>query len=275
MMAIRPKHDVCYVDHWGVGRLGGWPPSVQGAVLMAESEAACAAILSASAPPPDCGGEMPVAPARGPMQSFQPREMVRTDAGNFVSRNAGYRGRRAARVSDAFDLMTLAAWKAHCRVADKAARAGRAAPAFVPPFTHGQVYVARGYAALSERCEAAGVKCSSLEALRAARSGGGDREEAMLADFQLLRAFHARIGTGLAKEVRRHRPSATGGPRHAIRVRDLVDQVCLGGMTLSEVLARHGWRSKNENVRQGLQAALCAALDRMQGYDLAHPQDVG
>lgn len=250
---------------------------------------AVAGIFKRAEPPVSCGPDIIAAPARGPMQVFVPREMVVTDAGNLVSRRAGYMGRDGARVADAFDLMTMNALKAHPKTVaakrrdyDKRAvyplpkgrkRRPFVEPAFVPPFTHGQVAAARDYAALSERCASSGLSCSSLEAVKAG-SGGGDREEAMLADFQRLRMLQRRIGDGLAKEVRRHRPSATGGRRSAIRVRTLVDQVCLGGLTLDEVLRANGWGKCDGRVRADLRSALCGALDRMQGYDLNRPQNV-
>lgn len=249
-----------------------------------------AALKARAQPPVSCGPEIPVAPARGPMQVFVPREMVVTDAGNLVARRSGYKGRDGARVADAFDLMTMNALKAHPKAValarrdyDRRSRELRAQgreprpfvePVFVPPFTHGQVSAARDYAALTERCQSSGLACSSLEALRAG-SHGGDREAAIFRDFARLKALHRRIGDGLAKEVRRHRPSATGGSRSAIRVRTLVDQVCIGGMTLDRVLRAHGWSSRNEVVRADLRNALCGALDRMQGYDLSRPQNVG
>lgn len=253
--------------------------------LLTEAEA-CADLLRAAAPPERCGPEMPVAPARGAMEAFQPREMVMTDAGNPVSRRAGYLGRDAARVADAFDRMTLAAQKAHAgaevralRAHDAAVRAGKAFGAFRPqpfdaPFTHGQVSVARDYLALSERCSAAGLSCVSMETRGGGSGGNGGREEAIFADLQRLRAFHRRIGDGLAKEVRRIRPSVTGGPRRAITVRRLVDMVCLGNQTISEVLEAHRWAA-NACARKGLREALRGALDRMQGYDLARPQNLG
>lgn len=252
-------------------------------VSAAEEALRIKAIKDRAEPPLSCGPDIIAAPARGPMQVFVPREMVVTDAGNLVSRRAGYMGRDGARVADAFDLMTMNALKAHPKVIAAAERAhARHAeelrakaiaarpfrePAFVSPFTHGQVAAARDYVALTERCEASGMSCASLEAVGRG-SGGGDREAAIFRDISRLRALHRRIGDGLAKEVRRHRPSATGGKRSAIRVRTLVDQVCLGNMTLDQVLRRHGWTSKNEAVRVDLRKALCAALDRMQGYDL-------
>lgn len=262
---------VVYVDSSGLARC---------ATLSEEAER-IAAIKARAQPPASVGPEIIAAPARGPMQVFVPREMVVTDAGNLVSRRAGYLGRDGARVADAFDLMTMNALKAHPKVIAAARRdydervapmpqksaPAFVEPAFVPPFTHGQVAAARDYAALTERCNASGMSCASLEAVGRG-SGGGDREAAIFRDFTRLRSLHRRIGDGLAKEVRRHRPSATGGKRSAIRVRTLVDMVCLGNMTLDEVLRRHGWTSKNGMIVADLRAALCKALDRMQGYDL-------
>ena len=265
---------VIFVDHFGAASIGAPPPRVVGRERLAETAAACASLLDAAMVPASCGPEIPVAPARGPVEEFTPREMVQTEAGNFVSRHAGYQGRTALRVEDAFDKMTRNARKAHDGLVARAKREGKPAPAgFVPPFTHGQVSAARDYAALSERCAAFGMSCSSLEAVQRG-GGGGDREAAIFRDFARLRSLHRRIGSGLAKEVRRHRPSTTGGKRSAIRVRVLVDQVCLGGMTLDEVLEAHGWRSHNDTVRADLRTALCDALDRMQGYRTANPQNV-
>lgn len=219
-------------------------------------------LRTSSAAPDDCGPEMIAAPARGAMLAFTPRRTEMTAAGPR-QRHDGYMMRRAARVGDAFDVMTDQAKRAH-------SRKGNDAGPFQPPFTIGQVEIAREYATLTERCNASGVKCASLEALRAAASGGGDREVAILRDFQRLRAFHRRIGDGVAKEVRRVRPGVD--KRRAIRARYLVDAVCLGGMTLDWVLRDCKW-PRNGQSRASLRAALCGALDRMQGYDLARPQD--
>ncbi len=219
-------------------------------------------MIKAATPPETCGGEIPVAPARGPMLRFTPREMVPTASGGMVARRSGWLGRDAARVADVFDLMLAQALKAHQRQTG-------GPEGFVAPFNAGQISAARDYAALSERCAASGVKCSSLEALaQRGGGGGGDREAAMLRDFRRLRSLQARIGDGLAREVRRIRPSDRGEARcQAIRVRRLVDLVCLGDKSLSAVLKLHGWVPSTA-ARAGLRQALCGALDRMQGYDL-------
>lgn len=235
---------------------------------LAESDAACVAVLDAARPPETCGPEMPVAPGRGPMQRFTPRRMEATGTGGFVRRHDGFEGRDAARVCDAFDEMERQASNRHAATRTRAEAEGRDPPAFVAPFNPGQVSIGRAYAALSERVACAGVSCSSFEGRVSSGGGRGDREAAIFRDFQQLRAMHRRIGDGLAKEVRRIRPG--GLKRRAIRVRVLVDMVCLGGQTLEGVLKAHGW-AVDQKSRNALRLSLCAALDRMQGYDLARP----
>ncbi|ETX26408.1 hypothetical protein RISW2_06085, partial [Roseivivax isoporae LMG 25204] len=97
----------------------------------------------------------------------------------------------------------------------------------------------------------------------------GDREAAIFRDIERLRVLRRRIGDGLAKEVRHIRP---GGRRRAIRLRDLVDQVCCADRTLTDVLRGHGW-GVDAKCRDGLRRALCGALDRMQGFGLVYPQE--
>jgi len=227
------------------------------------------AIRAAAAVPAECGPMIPDAPARGAFATFTPRRTDMTASGPRT-RSDGYMGRRAMRVADAFDVMTEQAARRHAQAIAKAESVGADVPIFRPPFSVGQVEIGREYATLVERCAASGVKCSSLETLRVAASGGGDREAAMLRDFQRLRVLQRRIGDGLAKEVRRVRPG--GRKRTAIRDRDLVDRVCLGGQTLTDVLERCGWGAKGES-RDALRRSLCAALDRMRGYGLDRPID--
>ena len=68
----------------------------------------------------------------------------------------------------------------------------------------------------------------------------------------------------MALAVRRIRPSDRGS-RAGITDRRLVDMVCLGGEDLTAVLRAHGWFEDGKN-RKALRLALCAVLDRMQGY---------
>ncbi|AUR04258.1 hypothetical protein PhaeoP72_02297 [Phaeobacter inhibens] len=235
--------------------------------LQAEADR-IAAIKARCAVPLACGDEIRLAPGRGPMIQFTPREIRQTSTGGFAAIKSGHEGKDAARVADVFDEMDRAARKAHRAVQHRLEREGEDLQPYVPPFTSGQISAGRDYAALVERVSASGVKCSSLEAVNSS-GGGGDREEAIFRDFQRLRALQHRIGDGLAKEVRRIRPSQNGGrKRSAIYVRRLVDLVCLGDLSLEGVLASHGW-AKDGRAIQSLRASLCAALDRMQGYDLS------
>lgn len=270
-MVVDPVADVVYVDHFGRAAVGRWPASVVLAGLRAAEAARVAAIIAAATPPERCSSAIPVAPARLRCIAEVPRETVMTENGPRVRRSAPV-GEDRVRIGDAFDEMEDQARRRHAHTARTAEAKGMPVPAFDPPFSPGQVSAGRDYATLVERVAASGVKCSSLEAL-GARSGGGDREEAIFRDFRRLRALERRIGDGLAREVRRIRPG--GRKRTAIRVRVLVDQVCLGGMTVSEVLRAHGWSHKDPAIRDCVVRSLRAALDRMRGYDLAQPQDNG
>lgn len=212
-------------------------------------------IMRRAAPPAECGGEIPVAPARGPMVAFTPRMVGRTDAGNYRATNAGYMGRRAARIADAFDQMTRDAVRAH--------RRGRVDAAFVAPFTVGQVEMGREYAALVERVSGSGVRCSSMEASDGGDGSGGGMQDAVFRDIQRLRVLRRRIGNGIAKRVVRR-----GTKRRAILDRVLVDKVCVECLPIETVLRAHGW-GVDAAGRAELRRALCGALDRMRGYGLA------
>jgi hypothetical protein len=220
-------------------------------------------VKAAAMPSWQCGPELPVAPARGPLRTFEPFEIMPGSAANegeFIARRTGYKGRTGAAVRDAFDLMS-----------EQVRRARKDAPL---PFTSTQVQMGRDYAALVERLEASGMRGSSGEVL-AGRSGGGggDWIEAVIRDRRSLRAIERRIGDGWAIAPRRIAPHADR-PRLAIRVRAVVDMVCLGGKTIEGVLAHHGWSRSPANKDQ-VRAALAAALDRMMGYRDAQPQNVG
>lgn len=226
-------------------------------------------IRGAATAPWQCGDAIPIAPARGQVERFTPTELVPDTKGGMKPERTGYRCRDGARVRDVFDKMVDQAERAH-------ANKGKGAGPFETPFTFGQVLAGRGYAALTERCNASGVKCSSLESLHHSGSGGG-REEAIFADFARLRALHRRIGNGLAKQLRRHRPSVSSAgpdPRKSITARHLVDQICLSERTPKEILRACGWSGDSKQIK-GLRSELCSALDRMQGYELDKPQNMG
>lgn len=234
-----------------------------GVARLAASDAACEDVLRNATPPAECGSDIPVAPARGPMVAVVGREMAVTAAGGVRAVKTGHVGagevqpRRHIRVADAFDVMERAARRAQRRVdPDKP---------FVPLFSPGQIGAGRRYAALSERVAASGVSCSSLEAV--SRGGGGGREEAIFDDIARLRCVRRAIGSGLVKEVRRVRPSRNGGPgRRSIQALSLVDMVCVGGETLGGVLVKHGWSCTDAQSLRLLREGLCGALTRMEAY---------
>ena len=194
--------------------------------------------------------EIVSAPARGPVLTFYPREVVITDAGNVRSQRAGRYA--AMKVQDAFDKADVQAWR-------------RKQPA---PYTTGQRYAGREYADLFMRCQSSGLKLSQLTG-----SGGGGGmagvSEAVLADMQRLGWLHRRIGAGAALVVRRVRPSRRGGSgvkrARNIADADLVRMFCVDAETLGGVLVAHGWSDYREN-KKVLHVALSAALDRMQDY---------
>ena len=207
-----------------------------------------AAILSAAAAPDECGPRIIPAPARGPFKVEPQSQLLPQGERGWVQADAGFAGFSPIRAVDVFDLMLRAA-----------ARAGLDAP-----LTPGQVAMGRRYRDLAERHDAGGVKCSDL----IGRKGGTGREfmDAYLAEGRELDAIRRRVGDGAALSVRRVRPSARGGAgRRNIADRALVDMVCLGNRSLSDVLRAHGWAVKGD-TRKAVAEALCAALDRMVGY---------
>jgi hypothetical protein len=211
-----------------------------------------------AAAPGSCGPEIIPAPARGPMVAFTPISAV-TPGGEIFGKDddwqfhhSGWEGRDAARAATAFDVMERQAKKA----------AARAKVAYVPAFSQVQIQTAGRYAMLVERHEAAGVRCSSIEAMP--QGGGGSAGsfiDAVIHEGEIIRAMRCAIGDGIALAVRRVRPSRRG-TKAGIRDRALVDAVCLEGKSLSEVLDRHGWSDFGGNI-DAVRASLRAALDRM------------
>lgn len=212
-----------------------------------------AAVRRSGSVPESVGPEIPVAPARGPVQAVEMQTHYPKGDGKFESKPAGFQGRKTLRVADVFDVMAVAA-----------VRAKRPAP-----FETGQVAMGRFYRDLVEKHASAGVRCSSLEAQARASGGkGGEFIEAVLRDRQQIEVLRRRIGNGIALEVRKVRPSQRAS-RGLISDRRLVDAVCIEDMTLSAVLRSHGWARDGQRPNGGhikaLRMALRAALDRMAG----------
>lgn len=211
-------------------------------------------LASAATPPDECDPDIVPAPARGhcvlvPHIAMVPNGTDAHGEQSWTPAPTGYGHRSSVRQMDVFDRMALAA-----------TRARRPAP-----LTPGQIAVARRYRDLVERHDAGGIRCSDLD--RATGPGAGsDFMDAYLAAVREIESIRRRIGGGASLAIRRIRPSTRGGPaRRAILDRALVDMVCLGDRTLSEVLRGHGWQVDGRH-RAALTEALSGALDRMIGY---------
>jgi DNA-directed RNA polymerase specialized sigma24 family protein len=77
-----------------------------------------------------------------------------------------------------------------------------------------------------ERHDARGARCSSIEG-QSRGTGGGSYIDAVVAEGQRLDRMRSAIGDGWAMEPRRVGPN--GDLRRAIRVRKMVDMVCIQG----------------------------------------------
>ncbi|WP_323783837.1 hypothetical protein [Leisingera sp.] len=213
-----------------------------------EEAARIDAVKACGIVPAVCGEEIPEAPARGTFRVFDPYQFY-PDGEGYAVKSAGYRGRKAMQISDAFDTMEAQARKVL--------------------FTAEQKEVGRAYSALYEKLECAGVRCTSIEVLSQQQGGGGGEYiDALLRDRERLEHWHRRIGGRAALEVRRIRPSERN-KRGLISDRRLVYLVCVGGLTFSQVLKACGWvapgkRAQGKHIK-ALQEALRSALDRMTG----------
>lgn len=209
-----------------------------------------AMILSLSEVPEACGPAMRSGPAQARLVPFQPVITMVDAKGNECAVEVGYRGRSAARVADVFDLMHARQTKAH-----------RDAHGVL--FNASQIAIARIYRALVEDVSRGNMRNVNLEG-----AGGGGCDDGALAAFTDRRAqvdaMRRRVGLGDAMPLRRVRPSCRGR-RVAISHLTLVDQVCVGQMTLSQVLERAGWVADGKH-RCALRGELQECLDRMQGY---------
>jgi len=200
--------------------------------------------------PAECGPEIPEAPARGEAVAFNPARLVAVGNEGYQRVERGYKGRSALQVLDALQKMNRAMAKRR-----------------VIGFTEREMKAASAYVELTERHAAGGLKCSS--AFQSTGGGGGghgrDTMDRLLAMRRKLDECHRAIGSGIAKEVRRIRPSkrgAAGVVKRSIFDRDLVDRVCCGGDSLTTVLRDHGWGDSKENIK-AVYHALRAALERL------------
>lgn len=214
----------------------------------AEEAARVAAVYDKGAVPPECGPMIPHAPARGAFRVFEDFTLYPDGEDGWKPKPSGYRGRKTMARLDAFDVMQ--------------AKAGKVL------FSPGQVAMGRFYRALFEAHACAGIQCSSLEGrVDRGPGGGGEFIDAVLRDRERLDVLRARIGGGVAMQVRKQRPSDVGS-RRLITDLKLVDAVCIHERTLADILKAHGWTKTGKSVA-ALRGALCAALDRMMG---PHPR---
>jgi len=211
---------------------------------LAAEDAAVEAAKRAATPPETASPNIIAAPARGPQLVTPQFETVQTPSGPRT-RRATQDGFHPVRQADAFDVMALQ----HKRAGGKGAL-----------FTVAQVEAGRAYAALAERCASEGVRCSSSEARSSQgghATGGRDWIEGVMARSARLARMQAAIGDDVAME-----PEWVGGKRRDVRVRALVDGVCIEGKTLGRVLQAHGWHPRGSGVAM-LQQELRLALDRL------------
>lgn len=217
-----------------------------------------AEVLARGSVPAECGPDIGVAPARGPVCVFTPLEVQKTASGNMRVAKSGHydpqRGetapRRGLRRADAFDVMQARS--------DARARGRKVAP--VALFTTAQIEAGRTYAALVESLSAAGCGLSQLE--RGGGSATAGVNEAVIDKLDRLGAMRAAIGTGWA--IARDRVDPGRDPRKPIRVRVLVDLVCIEAGTLTDVLRRHLWPNASR-TQALLRESLAGALDRLYG----------
>ena len=216
-------------------------------VAMAHDDAQVEARLRLAQPPASISPWVPLAPARGVVVPVQMEETVMTPNGPRPVKNSED-GFHPARAEDAFDRMTI---KSRNRKGEPGATL----------FTVAQVEAGRAYAALSERCASEGLRCTSPEARVSGQGGHVDWIEGVIARSRRLERMRTAIGDGIALSPRNARAHSDRG-RTVITVRRLVDAVCIEGLTLSAVLAAHGW-GRGVASATALRDVLRDALDRM------------
>jgi hypothetical protein len=215
-------------------------------------------VLAAAAVPAGVSDEITPAPAR-PVTRYRDATVVIED-GKFQEIEKRYRAGGPGRERDVFDVM-----------AEQAARRGGKLW-----LDQRMIEIARDYRDLFERVESAGFVASFKPDAPFGGQGRGDFMDAYLRDKARLDRFHRAIGDGVAKKAKGKVQTSSGGRvrvssydlarigRKPITVRGLVDNVCIAQQPLSACLEGYGWSASTKN-RETLQAALCAALARMDG----------
>ncbi len=227
-------------------------PAAGRARLQAEARS-LRAMLDAATPPEEMRGA-PVAPARPTMRLVD----------NFVLQPGGTRLRDGKHWITPSNLDVLNVQFAAAHPAPEGDRKPRAI------FSPGQVAMAETYRALVEWRNGAPLRGSRLDAGHAGQGGAGLFIDSYLDRGRALDRLVRAIGPGVALAPTRHQDRDNA--RRPIPVLVLVNRVVLDAWSIARVLDRHGWARKTLHIR-ALRAELCAALDRMQGYDGADPQN--
>lgn len=208
----------------------------------AESEAGAIERIKRRASVPDiCGPEIIAAPARGPMRVMDSQSTQWGENGEVTRVSHGYQGRKLAKVCDVFDMMQ--------------ARAKREL------FTPAQIEIGRRFAGLVERHAKGAIKCSSFEA-NVGGSGGGDFMDTFVSEGREIDQMrHAARWDHTGQEVIAIKVVSRGKAR-LIMSGDLVERVCLGQRSMSQVLRDYAMSNSGRNIERTTQA-LSDALDRM------------
>lgn len=222
-----------------------------GAARLAGEAARVGAIIAGATPPAGMAAA-PVAPARGAV-------LVRE---NWVVGVGGTRRLDGVHLRDMIQPEIIVAQALQRHRARQEAM-GTDAP-FVPPFTPGQIAVARAYRDLVEWRAGSGMKCISVET---GQGGGGAGAGLFIDSFieqgQWLDQLRTRVGDVVILDVRRHMDR--GNARRPIRAMAAVDSLLIDGLDLSAILKNHRWQV-NGRHRTALRIGISEALDRMQGY---------
>lgn len=207
-----------------------------------------AEVTDLGAVPGACGGEIEPAPGRGPVATFLPLQLLPQGADGWTMAPNGHKGRLGLRRADAFDI-----------AADQVRRRDKAA---APPFTPSEIAMGRTYRDLVERYAAGAIKCSDVEG-QVSSGTGRDFMDTYIAIGEEIAALRRWIGEGAALELRRMRPSKSGGPaRRMILKRTLVDDFCLRDQPITAIMKAHGW-SNDKGTRARVTLALRASLGDM------------
>lgn len=239
-MGYKMNRDARYGN--AVGRIESGLGFAVGESRLRGEAKAVSALMDRAAVPVLASSQIIAAPARGPV-SIVPQTIARMTAQGPVMRRDTRDGFHPVRRVDAFD-----------RIAAAVLAGGGASP-----FTVAQVDAGRGYAGLVERVASEGLRCGSGEVQGQAGGGKGrDWMDGVIRRSAQLAAMRAAIPVSVALAP------PVGEAGQVVRVRDVVDAVCLRDLVLTDVLAEAGLPVRNDS-KAALMAALLLGLDALYG----------